>query len=87
MGYGVTGSSPKVTDYCPVCYGVIGSRPEVTGCAAGVCGRAKRAAGGVSPSEARLPPVGLASSRRRRRIASSKNKMKMVFMAQQSVKQ
>ena len=25
---------------------------------------------GVSPSEARLPPVGLASSRRRRRIAS-----------------
>ena len=26
--------------------------------------------GGVSPSEARLPPVGLASSRRRRRIAS-----------------
>ena len=28
--------------------------------------------GGGSPSEARLPPVGLASSRRRRRIASRK---------------
>ena len=38
--------------------------------ASGGCWRAKRAAGRVLPSAARLPPVGLASSRRRRRIAS-----------------
>ena len=37
----------------------------------GRCWRAKRAAGGELPSAARLPPVGLASSRQRRRIAST----------------
>ena len=42
--------------------------------------RAKRAAGGGLPSEARLPPVGLASSRRRRRIASQVYFPKLKFI-------
>ena len=50
------------------------------GLAVGVGGGGERSErGGVSPSEARLTPVGLASRRRRRRIASilySKNRLK-----------